>query len=193
MRRAPALALLLVAFAAVADPYDDAVGRAFPGFHIMGPSEIGLVESQTSPALYAEVKDHPGLIVGDFDGDGRADFAALIRQPTKQRDTYSEYYDGHLAACYGGDGGKFDCVSIASAQIHLPYAWFLAAVRPGKHTCHGSRTHDTQDPGRRDRSGGESTLTTTHAAIGKFRVMGNGDVMYVYQSRTRYTLCILGD
>jgi hypothetical protein len=196
MLRALALMVLLVPLSALADRYDDVVGAAFPGFHIMSPSEIDLVKDEMTPELYAEVKDRPGLTVGDFNGDGRPDFAALIRHPAKKRDQRSEYYDGYLVACYGLDGGKFDCVPMTPEprQVHVPFGWFLATVPPGRQTCHGQRTHDTQDPrARGERSDDDTAFITKHDAIGYFRTMGNGDIMYAYRSRTRYTLCILSD
>ncbi len=193
MLRALALMALLLPLSALADRYDEAVGAAFPGFRIMGPSEIGLVKDEMSPKHYAEVKDRPGLITGDFNADGRPDFAALIRHPVKKRDKYSEYYDGHLVACYGLEGGKFDCVAITTERMQVPFQWYLTTVPPGQQTCYGSRTHDTQDPAPRDEQGDDTTLTTRQDAIGYFRTMGNGDIMYVYRTRTRYTLCILSD
>jgi hypothetical protein len=195
MLRALALAVLFVPFPALADRYDDVISAAFPGFQILGPSEIGLRKEDTSPELYARAKDRPGLAVGNFDGDVRPDFAALIRGGTKKRDPFSEYYDGYLVVCYGLDGGKFDCVTMTPRpiQIHLPYEFFLATVAPGEYTCFGQRTHDTAKPEAQDEQDEEATLTTKHDAIGDFRTLGNGDVMYVYRSRTRYTVCILSD
>lgn len=191
--RVLALVAWLLPVPALADRYDDAVSAAFPGFHILERSEIALREDQTARELYARVKDRPGLTVGDFNADGRLDFAALIRGETKKRDQF-EYYDGYLIACYGLAGGKFDCVAMTPRprQIHLPFEFFVATVAPGEYTCFGSRTHDTQDPRPRDEKD-EETLTIKQDAIGYFRTMGNGDVMYVYRSRRRYTLCILSD
>jgi hypothetical protein len=194
--RVLAVAALLLPFRAVADRYDDAVSAAFPGFHILERSEIALHEDQTARELYARVKDRPGLTVGDFNADGRPDFAALIRDSTKKtRDEPWEYYDGYLVVCYGLNGGKFDCVMMTPRpkHIHLPFEFFLATVAPGEYTCFGSRTHDTRDPRPRDEKDEQQTLTIKQGAIGYFRTMGNGDVMYVYRSRTRYTLCILSD
>jgi hypothetical protein len=190
-----ALVGLLFPLPASADRYDDAVGAAFPGFHILGRSDISLDEKETAPELYAQAKDRPGVAVGDFNADGRADFAALIRDATKKQDQFSEYYDGYLVVCYGLNGGKFDCVPMTPQSMHmqLPHNFFLATVKPGDHTCYGLMTHDTNEPRPRDEKNEETQLTSKQDAIGVFRTMGNGDVMYVYQSRTLYTACITSD
>ena len=53
---------------ALADEYQDAISKAFPGFRILAPSEINL-DKDLDPKIYNKVKDRPELIVGRFNSD----------------------------------------------------------------------------------------------------------------------------
>jgi len=43
----------------LADPYQDAIDKAFPGFRIMSPQDIKLYKDEMDNEVYNSVKDHP--------------------------------------------------------------------------------------------------------------------------------------
>jgi len=181
---------------ALADEYLDAISKAFPGFQILGPSDIKLYKEQMDQEIYERVKDRPGMAVGKFNSDQRSDFAALIRGTIKKRDTFgNDYYDGYLVVCYGLAAGGFDCAKMSPAprEFSLPFGWYLEKVAPGKHFCHALGKLDTQkkESGREEKH--EVNITTKTDSIGYFRTLGNGDIMYAYQGKTVYKKCILTD
>lgn len=181
---------------ALADEYQDVISKAFPGYHILGPSDIRLYKEHMDQKIYDRVKDRPGTAVGKFNPDQLPDFAALIRGTIKKRNTFgNDYYDGYLVVCYGLEAGGFDCVkmSLSPREFHLPLGWYLEKVVPGKHLCRELMKLDTQkkESGREGKH--EVNITTTTDSIGYFRTLGNGDVMYVHQGKTVYAECILTD
>jgi hypothetical protein len=129
---------------ALADEYQDAVGKAFPGFQILGPSEIKL-DKDLDPKLYEKVKDRPGLILGRFNSDQFMDFAALIRgsrlihipEDKANRVRADDYYEGYLVVCLGRSQGGYECTKLETdpLRIHLPYDGFLEKFSPGTAGC----------------------------------------------------------
>ena len=141
------MAALLVGLtaAAVADEYQDAISKVFPGYQILGPSEIKL-DKDLDPRIYNKVKDRPGLIVGRFNSDKVTDFAALIRGsklihiPKNEADgvwTAIDYYEGYLVVCLGRAQGGYDCTKLETDPLHiqLPYNGFLEKFSPGTAGC----------------------------------------------------------
>jgi hypothetical protein len=130
--------------AAVADEYQDAISKAFPGFQILGPSEIRRLDG-LEPERYNKVKDRPGLIVGRFNSDQVMDFAALIRgsklihiSEDKAKLVWAEdYYEGYLVVCLGRAQGGYECTKLETdpLRIHLPYNGFLEKFSPGIAGC----------------------------------------------------------
>lgn len=181
---------------ALADEYQDVISKAFPGFQILGPSEIKLNKGEMNQVTYERVKDHPGLVVGKFNLDNFTDFAALIRGPVKKQDPRGRtYYDGYLVVCYGLGDGKFDCLKMSPSprQFSFPFGWYLEKVAPGKYSCHVLMELDTQ---KRESEGDEkynANITTRSDSIGYFRTMGNGDIMYVHREKTIFSRCVLSD
>jgi hypothetical protein len=129
---------------AIADEYQDAISKAFPGFKILGPSEISL-NKDLDPRIYNRVKDHPGFVLGRFNSDKVMDFAALIRGPrlihipeNKAQGIYSDdYYEGYLAVCLGQAQGGYGCTKMQTdpLRIHRPYDGFLEKFPPGNEAC----------------------------------------------------------
>ena len=130
--------------AAVADEYQDAISKAFPGYQILGPSEIKL-DKDLDPRIYNKVKDRPGLIVGRFNSDQVMDFAALIRgsklihisEDKANRVWADDYYEGYLVVCLRRAQGGYDCTKLETdpLHIHLPYNGFLEKFSPGIAGC----------------------------------------------------------
>ncbi len=130
--------------AAVADEYQDAISKAFPGYQILGPSEIKL-DKDLDPRIYNKVKDRPGLIVGRFNSDQVMDFAALIRgsklihisEDKANRVWADDYYEGYLVVCLRRAQGGYDCTKLETdpLRIHLPYDGFLEKFSPGIAGC----------------------------------------------------------
>ena len=131
--------------AAVADEYQDAISKAFPGFQILGSSEIKL-NKDFDPEIYNKVKDRPGLIAGRFNSDQLMDFAALIRgsklihiPEDKAKLIWAEdnYYEGYVVVCLGRTQGGYECTKLETdpLRIHLPYDGFLEKFPPGTAGC----------------------------------------------------------
>ena len=183
----------------LADPYQDAIDKAFPGFRIMSPQDIKLYKDEMDNEVYNSVKDHPGLATGKFNADEVMDFAALIRGAEKKIDQMGNpYYDGYLVICYGAANGGFDCITMSQRprEYHLPFGWYVTKVSPGEQSCIVLKQLDTQQKQRtladqkRQRN---VTITTKSDAVGYFRTMGNGDIVYVFQERTLYSECLVSD
>lgn len=139
------LICLLACPVALADEYQDAISKAFPGFQILRPSEIKLDKDGLNPVLYNKVKDRPGLIVGKFDSNNLVDFAALIRGtkllhiPENEADRVraEDYYEGYLVVCLGREQGGYGCTKMETEpiRIHMPYDGFLEKFSPGVAKC----------------------------------------------------------
>ncbi|MGE3261655.1 MAG: hypothetical protein AB7K68_07760 [Bacteriovoracia bacterium] len=81
----------------------------------------------------------PGLIAGDFDGDKRSDFAAIIRAKEKKRyeagvNSY-HYYDGKLVVCYSQKKSGYKCSSISNSMVTIPENSCLEVIKPGEAGC----------------------------------------------------------
>jgi hypothetical protein len=130
--------------AAMADDYQDAVSKAFPGFQILGSSEIKL-DKDLDPKIYNKVKDRPGLIVGQFNSDQLMDFAALIRgsklihipEDKVNRVRAEDYYEGYLVVCLGRLQAGHECAKLETdpLRLHLPYDGFLEKFSSGTAAC----------------------------------------------------------
>ena len=145
LRQAPAALLFATLLSpALADEYQDAISKAFPGFQILGSSEIKL-DKDLDPKIYNKVKDRPGQIVGRFNSDQVMDFAALIRgsrlihisEDKANRVRADDYYEGYLAVCLGRAQGGYECTKLETdpLHIHLPYDGFLEKFSPGIAGC----------------------------------------------------------
>ena len=188
--------LLIVSSAVLADPYQDAIDKAFPGFQIMSPQDIKLYKEEMDEKVFNNVKDRPGLATGKFNTDDILDFAALIRRPEKRTDqSGNARYDGYLVICYGLATGGFDCVSMSPSPraYRLPFGWYLIKVSPGKHLCYSLRQIDTQKKQTDVEEKNMASITTKSDALGYFRTRGNGDMIYVYQKKTLYSMCAISD
>jgi hypothetical protein len=204
LRQAPA-ALLFAALLspALADEYQDAVNKTFPGFQILGPSEIRL-NKDLDPKLYDKVKDRPGLIVGRFNSDNVMDFAALIRESRlihvpedkANRVRPDDYYEGYLVVCLGRAQGGYECTKMETdpLRIHLPYDGFLEKFSPGIAGCSSlGKTFKAPKP-RRDLNVLEEEESNVDIrfstdAVALFR---SAYFIYVPQPRGMYRKCYAG-
>jgi len=139
------IATLLVGlvFPALADEYQDAVGKAFPDFQILKPSEIRL-DSDMNREIYNQVKDHPGLVTGRLNSDDLTDFAALIRGSVRKQyvlndraKTVMHYYDGYLVVCFGLGASQYKCEKLNAGpmKIGIPHSEYLLKLPPGREFC----------------------------------------------------------
>lgn len=197
---------------ALADEYQDAVTKAFPGFKVLGPSETKLNKEQMNPEIYTQAKDHPGLVVGRFNSDALADFAALIRGsklihiPENQAKMVMamDYYEGYLVVCLGQAQGRYKCTKMEAEpmRILVPNNAFLVKISPKQQYCLELETFRSPKP-RLDPSHGydpnrvPSTSSVNIAistdAIGLFQTLGSGDVIYVHQPNGMYQRCTISD
>jgi len=205
--------LLLAGFlpSAHADRYQDAIDKAFPGYGILAPSEVGLIKEEMNQNLYNRVKEHPGLAVGKFNSDEIPDFAAIIRSSIKKtipEDPASkrkavDYYDGYFAVCFGMAQGGYRCHKMdeTSMRITIPAGLFLARIPAGKQFClvawkfHAPRKPDPKrgfEPEIIDRKG-DRWIRFKSDGIGVLMTMGAGDTVYVHQSKNMYLECVTSD
>lgn len=194
----------LLLSSAQADEYQDAVSKAFPGFHILGPAEIGLDKDEMDRDVYAQVKDRPGLIVGRFNSDALADFAALIRgsklmhipEDKANRVTALDYYQGYLVVCLGRAQGGYGCTKMKTDPMRIlkPHHEYLMKIPPGRESCTSIQKYKAPKPKRNPNLGGEwsggredpGEITFDTDAIG---LRGSGGVVYVSQPRGMYIEC----
>jgi len=190
---------------ALADEYQDAVSKAFPGFQILKRSEIKLKdEDNWDPKIYNErAKARPGLAVGRFNSDKLKDFAALIRGSTliripenkADRVQAMDYYEGYLVVCLGRAQGGYECTKLKmdSMRIRRPHRDFLTTISAKTELCSILRKFQAPKPKRNpnvgERGGGPAEITFATDAIGFF---GSDSVIYVLQPDGMYWECGLG-
>lgn len=188
---------------ALADEYQDAVGKAFPSFQILGHAEIRLDKDNMNREIYDQVKDSPGLIVGQFNSDALADFAALIRgsklmhiaEDKANRVRALDYYDGYLVVCLGLGAGQYDCGKLTTSpmRIRKPAREFLWKISPGRELCSilgkFKAPKPKFDPNVLEPEEGPAEITFNTDAIG---LLGSGSVFYVPQPRGMFLECRVG-
>lgn len=118
------------------DKYQRIVAKHYPGFRILSVADF-------TPDVQAIIGDgtNGALIVGHFNFDDYADFAALIVGSTKKRYGGSGkhsyvYFDGKEIKCYGReDITSYVCETSSKTQFSLPHWWYLKRVAPGTYSC----------------------------------------------------------
>jgi hypothetical protein len=188
---------------ALADEYQDAITKAFPGFQILGRSEIRLNRDNMDPEIYGRVKDRPALIVGRFNSDVHADFAALIRgtkllhipEDKANRVTAVDYYDGYLVVCLGLGAGQYSCGKLETSPMRIlrPHDEYLMKVSPGHELCSILKRFKAPRPKRdpnvlEPQEGPVDISFNTDAIV----LLGSGGVFYVPQPRGMYLECRVG-
>ncbi|MHB0986988.1 MAG: hypothetical protein ACYC05_15535, partial [Sulfuricella sp.] len=166
------------------------IDKELPGFTIVPSDLISPIED--SP-------DHPRrqtVITADFNGDGKKDFAAMVVK-TDGNVQISRGQPFGIIVCYSSVTKRYECGLIGgTGSMRLPLSFYLEAVKPGKLHCFDSWAEvfgkDTRPLGHQEYLG-EKTLLTKTTSIGHYRTMGNGDVVYVYQSKKRFLSCITSD
>jgi len=114
---------------AYADEYQDAITKAFPGFKILSRTEF-------TKEIQKTVKSNPGLITGRFNDDDLMDFAAIIRDDSKQKTHLgAEYYRGMFVVCHATDKQRYACQMLGQRAIDLPFFLYLYRVEPRKVVC----------------------------------------------------------
>jgi hypothetical protein len=115
---------------ALADEYQDAIAKAFPGFKILSRTEF-------KKEIQKTVKSNPGLITGRFNDDELIDFAAIIRDDSKQKTPFgAEYYRGMSVVCHAEDKGSYACQMLGQGAIFFPHHVYLARAEPGTVGCY---------------------------------------------------------
>jgi len=204
VKLAPTILLVGLHSPALADEYQDAISKAFPGFQILGPSEIKLDKDRIEdPKIYDQVKDRPGLVVGRFNSDKLADFAALIRGsrlihiPENRADMVwaEDYYEGYLVVCLGRAQGGYECTKLKTdpMRIRKPHLDFLTKISPGSEMCSILRKFQAPKPKRNlnvlEPREGPVEIRFGTDAIG---LLGSDAVIYVSQPRGMYLECRQG-
>jgi hypothetical protein len=164
-----ALWLLCMSSLAWADKYQDAIMKAFPGFQILSRSEF-------RAEIQKDVKGNPGLITGRFNNDDLEDFAAIIRDNSKQKTPFgAEYYRGMIVVCHAADTQRYTCQVLGTRAISLPNELYLYRVGPG-FNC-------------RNDDGTESGITVKRDAIGTAMVPSNAASVDIYMPDGKYFNC----
>jgi hypothetical protein len=199
------IAALLAGLAsgAMGDEYQDAISKAFPGFQILGSSEIRRLDG-LEPERYNKVKDHPGLIVGRFNSDQVIDFAALIRgsklihiSEDKAKLVWAEdCYEGYLVVCLGMAQGGYECTKLETdpLRIHLPYDGFLEKFSPGTASCTSlGKTFKAPKP-RRDLNNPEEQESNLDIRFNTDAIALFDSMYFIYlpQGRGMYRKCEAG-
>ena len=120
---------------ALADEYQDAIAKAFPGFKILSRTEF-------TKEIQKAVKGNLALITGRFNDDDLMDFAAIIRDDSKQKTHLGgEYYRGMFVVCHATDKQRYACQILGQRAIFFPHHIYLVRVAPGKVGCydHGKK------------------------------------------------------
>jgi hypothetical protein len=189
--------------AAVADEYQDAISKAFPGFQILGPSEIKL-DKDLDPKVYNKVKDRPELIVGRFNSDQVMDFAALIRgsrlihipEDKANRVRPDDYYEGYLAVCLGRAHGGYECTKLETdpLRVRLPYDGFLEKFSPGIAGCTSLGKIFKAPKPRRDLNVLEETESNVDIRFNTDAIALFDSIYFIYlpQPRGMYRKCEAG-
>lgn len=200
------IVVMLIAAAqgyARADDYQGLIDKAFPGFRILGPSDIALDRGNARADVLARVKERPGLIVGRFNDDNVADFAALIRGGTKKTlpgDPLSkrparDYFDGYLVVCYGAAAGRYDCRKLHASPMPIfsPHRDYLVKISTGREMCtilkRFKAPKPKPDPNVLEREEGPEEINFRTDAIGLF---GTDAIVYVSEPPDMYLECHIG-
>lgn len=161
---------LSLAAPADADKYQDAVAKAFPGFHILTRSEF-------DPEIQKMVEGNPALITGRFNDDDLEDFAALIRGDVKRKSrSGKDYYRGMEVVCHAGDEQRYACQTLGQGSFFLPLKEYLHRVGPGNIRC-------SKDDGT------ETDVKVKRDAIGSSMVGTNGGAVQIYTTNGTYLRC----
>ena len=122
--------------------HQQVIAQHYPGFRILEASDFEAFKQKG-------FKDgvNGGLIVGRFNFDTTADFAALIVPANTTRyeagsDSY-DFYGGKLVVCFGATSGAFRCEA-EDRIITLPHDTELARIPPGRYKCYGDSGVVTQ-------------------------------------------------
>ena len=167
--------LLMMAYPACADSFQDQVTRHFPGFVIMGYTDF-------DPDIRKNLDSNPGFITGYFDPDKFEDFAALLRGTVKKNSIVSErvydYYDTRLVVCHGSGKKKYVCTILFSSVMVPPEYHYLVKYPPGSTLCWSSRGDPVE--AKTEFIGWRST---------KAWATGSGETQYVHQPDGSYLKC----
>lgn len=178
--RRAALAVLCVSWIsltgpAYADGYQDAIEKAFPGFKIMSRTEF-------TKEIQKTVKGNPALITGRFNDDELVDFAAIVREDSKQRTHLGdEYYRGMTVVCHALGRVRHVCQVLGARAISPPQEYFLYLVEPGKIDCYDNNDKKTEHVIKRNAIG----TATTEQGLGQV-----GVVVEFHQPDGSYLRCI---
>ena len=142
--RCAALTVLCVSWISLvvpahADEYQDAIAKAFPGFRIMSRTEF-------TKEIQKTVKGNPALITGRFNDDELVDFAAILRDDSKQKTHLgAEYYRGMFVVCHAEHKGGYACQVLGQGgAISIPHHAYLTRAEPGTVGCYDD--HDKKVP-----------------------------------------------
>lgn len=166
------------------------IDKELPGFSIVPTDLISAIES--SP-------DHPlrrTVITADFNKDKKQDFAAMVVK-TNGKTPVSDGQPFGVAVCFGTKAKHYECGLLGkTGSISLPVGFYLEVAKPGKLHCFDSWVvtlgKEQNELGRQEELG-EKDLLIKGPSIGRYRTMGNGDIVFIYQSPKRFLTCLLSD
>lgn len=168
------LPVLLTAYPACADFFQDQISKSFPGFVIMHPAEF-------DPDVRDNLESNPAFLTGHFNQDDIEDFAALIRDiAVKRYITPQHSYDYHetrLVVCHGLAGKKYRCTVLLTGVTIAPEYRYLVKHSAGRTVC---RLDDAYIQAETDFIGWASS---------KSWATGTGETQFVYRPDGYYNRC----
>ena len=103
----------------------------------LAPTTVPVERADLDADHCAAQAAHPARVRGDFDGDGREDWAMLLRSPSPVR---TETFGGRrwpihpvrFVVFFGGAGGRFEPHTISLGDESLPSITMLLSQPPGR-------------------------------------------------------------
>jgi hypothetical protein len=106
----------------------DAIAREFPRSTIVQPSDI-------DPVNCGQLKAHPGLGEGDFNGDGRNDYAVLLKGRVKGEKEWQgrvlQLMEVDFVIFLREASGQLRSIRIEHLENYHPFTVGIAIMKPG--------------------------------------------------------------
>jgi hypothetical protein len=169
------LPVLMMAYPACADFFQDQIRKSFPGFVIMHHAEF-------DPDIRKNLESNPAFLTGYFNQDDFEDFAALIRATAAKRYVTQQlsydYHETRLVACHGSARKKYSCTVLLTGVTIAPEYRYLVKRSPGRTNCRAD-------------NGGYIRAKTDFIgwASTKSWATGTGETQFVYQPDGSYRRC----
>ncbi|MHB1143089.1 MAG: hypothetical protein ACYC1T_15185 [Sulfuricaulis sp.] len=169
------LPVLITAWPARADIFQDQISISFPGYVIMKHAEF-------NSDVRDNLESNPAFLTGYFNHDDIEDFVALIRATAAKRyvtrQLMSNYHETRLVACHGSARKKYSCTLLLTGVTMASEYRYLVKRSPGRTNCRSDDGEYIQ--AETDFIGWAST---------KSWATGTGETQFIYQPDGSYRRC----